>query len=306
MVDALPLIARAAGVSKRYGEVDALCDVDLAIPEGGIFGVIGTNGAGKTTLMRLLQGREVPDCGRVQLLGREARRLTRADRAQLGVQLEKGGLPPHLKTREVLVWLRSLYSVGEDPDALLEAMGLTGCAAQRVRDLSTGQHRLLAVTAALIGTPRLVFLDEPSLGLDPVARRRLWQVLRDAARNGSTLLLCTNLMEEAEALCQRVALLRRGRLLEEATPRDLIARYRSTHRIEFDDEITEGLLSAVQGAGGVIAVLRENAAHTVVSSDPLATLGALSTLGTHPVRLPHFRWVPPRLEDVFHQLEDDH
>lgn len=223
-MDLVPLVVEALRVSRRYGRTHALCAVDLAIEEGCVYGVIGANGAGKTTLLRVLQGREVPDEGRVVLFGRDARILTRSERARCGVQLERGGFPPYLRAMEALSWLRSLYAEGECPATLLEALGIGDCSDRLVRDLSTGWHRRLAVAGALIGRPRLVFLDEPSLGLDLGARDLLWQLLRGVAAGGTSSVIATNSMEEAEALCDRVAFLQRGRVVEEGGPREVIER----------------------------------------------------------------------------------
>lgn len=298
------LAAELCAVTKCFGPLKALCEVDLQVPEGGIFGVIGANGAGKTTAMNLLQGYEGPDGGCVRVMGREPAKLGRAERARIGAQLDRGGLPPGLRARETLAFFRGFYRDGETPSDLLEALGLEAAAEQLVGDLSTGQYRRLAVAAAVVGRPELVFLDEPSLGLDPVGRRMLWRVLRATAARGATILLATNTMEEAESLCDRVAFLRAGRVEVVGSPRSLIERYTPVHRIEFDAELdTEtdaALLAKIAGLGGAVELRREAAQTVLLSRDPSAAIGALLTLPRG--RLPRFRWVAPRLEDAFHEL----
>ncbi len=221
----MPLVASLRGVSKSFGGVRALSDVNLEVLEGEVVGVIGANGAGKTTLMTILQGCQRPDKGDALVFGHRATALGPLERGRLGAQLDRGGLPPNLRVLEVLKLFRRLYGHGLDPLRLLEELGLARSSSQLLRDLSTGQYRRLAVAAALIGQPRLVFLDEPSLGLDPGGRRVLCDVLLDASKRGSTFLLTTNAMEEAETLCTRVAFLRAGRIAETGSPRELTERY---------------------------------------------------------------------------------
>lgn len=296
----MPLAAKVCGVSKSFGNVRALHEVDFDVPEGGVFGVIGANGAGKTTLMTLLQGFDKPDAGRLWVLNREPLRFERSERAQLGAQLDRGGLPPNLRAGEALAFFRGLYRFGENPRDLLAALGLEDAAGQLVRELSTGEHRRLAVAVALVGRPRLVFLDEPSLGLDPVGRQDLWRVLRASAARGATILLTTNAMEEAESLCDRLAFLREGRVEALGSPRALIEQYTWAHRVVFDTSIDAVLLAEIEGLRSVEEVQHESSRTILLSRDPTATIRELVALERQ--RLPRFQWVAPRLEDVFHEI----
>ncbi len=297
----MSVVASLDDVSVAFGVTRALRGVDLSIEAGAVFGVIGVNGAGKTTLLRVLQGLIAPDTGRVELLGCDARRLGSAQRAVLGAQLDRGGLPPNARVREVLVFLRALYGRGHDPDALLDELGLRDAARRLVRDLSTGQHRRLAVAGALVGQPRLIVLDEPSLGLDPLGTRALWQTLHRIASEGATLLLTTNDMDEAEALCHEVAVLREGAVVARGAPTALLERHGALHRIELDTTVDDAGCAGLSRLDAVVEVHREPRHTLLLSRDAVATIRALVTRAA--CRPPRFRWLPPRLEDVVERLQ---
>ncbi len=297
----MPVAVWVEGVRVAFGAVQALRGVDLQAETGAVVGVIGVNGAGKTTLLRVLQGAVVPDTGRAEIFGRDVRRLGPRERGALGAQLDRGGLPPTARAREVLVFLRRLYGRGHEPDALLEELGLGGAAGRLVRDLSTGQHRRLAVAAALIGRPRLVFLDEPSLGLDPIGKRALWESLRRAACAGATILLTTNAMDEAEALCDEVAVLRDGAVVARGAPAALLDRFGALHRIELETAVDAVAAAALARLDAVVEVRRDGRRTLLLSRDAVATIRALVARAAR--RPPRFRWVAPRLEDVVHRVQ---
>ncbi len=306
----MPLVAELQAVSRFYGAIGALREVDFQVPEGGVHGVIGANGAGKTTLLKILQGFEAPDAGRATVLGRDAGALGRSERGQLGAQLDTGGLPRNLRCLELLRFLRRLYAdrgrplgcgLARGSESLLGAVGLEGAATQLVRDLSTGQHRRLAVACALVGEPRVAFLDEPSLGLDPVGKRALWELLLAAAARGTTLLVTTNAMDEAETLCDHVVFLQEGRMVASGSPGSLVDRYAPEHRIRFEGQGDPALLRRLAGLPGVAEVRVEPPGAVLLTRDAMATLRALTAPQAAPV--PPFQWAAPRLEDVFHHFE---
>ncbi len=212
------------GLVKRYdrGAV-ALDGLDLEVRVGECFGLLGPNGAGKTTTVEILEGLLDPTAGEVEVLGMRWSSDERALRERLGVSLQETHLPDRLAVREVLGLFRSFFRHGRDPDEVLRAVSLTEKAGSFYDKLSGGQKQRLAVACALVGDPELLFLDEPTTGLDPQSRLQLWDVIAEFKRDGRTVLLTTHYMEEAERLCDRVAVVDHGKLIALGTPRELIA-----------------------------------------------------------------------------------
>ncbi len=285
---------RAEGVSQRYGSREVLRAIDVEIDTAGVYGLIGANGAGKTTLLRILQGRLRPTAGRATLWGRDASSLPRDRRARVGVQLDHGGLPPLLRVFEAVDWVASLYPGSRPVGALLEELGLHEERREMVRDLSTGTRRRVAFAAALVGSPELLFLDEPCLGLDPVARERVWRLVRAEASRGATIVLSTNAMDEAETLCDGVTVLEKGGVVDRGPPAVLMERCGSPDRIEFETLLPPPLLDALSKTIGVVEVRRGSTGHLLLTREPMATMGALGRISG----LPAFRWVPARLAGV--------
>jgi ABC-2 type transport system ATP-binding protein len=186
-----------------------------------VFGLLGPNGAGKTTTVEILEGYRTPDAGQVRVLGLDPERDGDLLRARIGVMLQEGGLYPGLKAREVLHLFASYYDTAEDPDALLAAVGLTDARDRMVRRLSGGEQQRLSLACALVGKPELVFLDEPTAGMDPQARANTWELVRSIVARGTTVVLTTHLLDEAERLCDRVAIVANGKLAALGTPREL-------------------------------------------------------------------------------------
>jgi ABC-2 type transport system ATP-binding protein len=188
------------------------------VHRGEVFALLGPNGAGKTTTVETLEGYRVPDAGSVRVLGLDPIRESKALKPQIGVMLQQDGLYPGLTVREVLHLFAGYYRQPQHIDNLLERVGLNAAAKTRCRRLSGGQKRRLALAVALVGNPSLVFLDEPTSGMDPQARLATWEIIRDLKRNGATVLLTTHLMDEAERLADRVAIIDHGRLIALDTP----------------------------------------------------------------------------------------
>ncbi|HTF10727.1 MAG TPA: ABC transporter ATP-binding protein [Asanoa sp.] len=209
---------------KRYGDTVAVEDVSFAVDEGEIFGILGPNGAGKTTTVECVEGLRRPDGGTIRVLGLDPGR-DRAELTQrLGVQLQDAQLPERLKVGEALDLYRSFYRQPADPESLIEALGLDAVRRTRFGKLSGGQKQRLSIALALVGNPRVAVLDELTTGLDPRARRETWKLIGDVRARGVTIVLVTHFMEEAERLCDRVAVIDSGRVVTVDTPTALANR----------------------------------------------------------------------------------
>lgn len=212
----------ANSVTKQYGAVRAVDKLSFTVGVGEVFALLGPNGAGKTTTVEILEGYRSPDAGTVRVLGLDPIRQGQRLKQQIGMMLQQDGLYPGLKAQEVLNLYARFYQRPADVAALLERVGLQAAARTRCRQLSGGQKRRLALAVALVGRPSLLFLDEPTAGMDPQARLATWEIIRDLRREGATVLLTTHLMDEAERLADRVAIINHGRLVALDTPAALM------------------------------------------------------------------------------------
>jgi ABC-2 type transport system ATP-binding protein len=221
----------------------AVADLDFEVATGEVFGLLGPNGAGKTTTVEILEGYRRPDAGEVRVLGLDPVADGAALRPRIGVMLQEGGLYPGLRPRELLALFAAYYDDPDDPDALLDLVGLRDSVHTYVRRLSGGQAQRLSLACALVGRPEVLFLDEPTAGMDPHARATTWQLVRDLRRRGTTILLTTHAMDEAEQLCDRVAIISAGRLAAIGSPAELTA-----------DTGDGGLWFSVEGDFDVVAL----------------------------------------------------
>jgi ABC-2 type transport system ATP-binding protein len=210
-----------SGLRKSYGEHEALRGIDFAIASGEVFGLLGPNGAGKTTTVEILEGYRERDAGDVKVLGEDPQHGGTSWRERIGVMLQSSSLYPNLTVRESVRVFAGYYAAPRPPDEVVEIVELGEKADARVRTLSGGQKRRLDLALALVGDPELVFLDEPTTGFDPGARRSAWQTIRNLRELGKTVLLTTHYLDEAEQLADRVAVLRGGVIVREGTPADL-------------------------------------------------------------------------------------
>ena len=223
-IDRSEMAVRCERLRKTYGPVVAVADVTLSVRRGECFGLLGPNGAGKTTTIEILEGLLTPDAGDVEVLGLRWAHHAHDLRQRLGIQLQETQLPDKLTVDETLRLFRSLYPRGRTVDELLAIVELESKRTSRVGRLSGGQKQRLSLACALAGDPDLLFLDEPTTGLDPQSRRQLWTLLDQFRAAGRTILMTTHYMDEAEFLCDRVAVVDHGRIIALGTPKDLIAK----------------------------------------------------------------------------------
>lgn len=217
------LAIEASELQKHFGNVHAVRGLNLQVKCGEVFGLLGPNGAGKTTSLEMLEGLVKPDSGEIRILGMDWRHQANAIRHRIGVQFQSTQLDDKVKVREALEMFGSYYAKSRKPDELLQLLQLEDKADVYQSKLSGGQRQRLALGLALVSNPELVFLDEPTTGLDPQARQSLWDLVRQLKNEGRTVLLTTHYMDEAEALCDRIGIMDQGQILQLGTPRELIA-----------------------------------------------------------------------------------
>jgi ABC-2 type transport system ATP-binding protein len=238
---------------KRYGDRVVLQDVSFSVEEGEIFGILGPNGAGKTTTVECVEGLRVPDGGTISVLGLDPRRDRAELRENLGAQLQESTLPGRLKVGEALRLYASFYRESADPDELLETLGIADQRDTQFRRLSGGQKQRLSIALALVGLPKVAVLDELTTGLDPQARRTTWDLIESVRDSGVTIVLVTHFMDEAERLCDRLALVDGGRIAALDTPAGLVTRAALEQRVSFraPREVDEQVLARLPEVTGV-------------------------------------------------------
>jgi ABC-2 type transport system ATP-binding protein len=296
------------GLVKRYPDVLAVDGLDLDVLPGECFGLLGPNGAGKTTTVEMLEGLTTPDAGTITLLGEQwGRGRDRRLRQQVGVALQETKLSEKLTVRETVRLFRSFFEQGRDIEDVIDVAGLQEKRSARVGKLSGGQKQRLALACALVGAPKLLFLDEPSTGLDPQARLHVWELVEQFKAQGGTVILTTHYMEEAARLCDRVAIVDHGRIIAQDTPAALIASLGASQIVTFtvDGDPGDGVLaeSALAALPGVRSVTRQQAAWVLSVDQAGATLPAIiALLESRGLRMDSLSTHQATLEDVFVHL----
>jgi ABC-2 type transport system ATP-binding protein len=296
----LPVVVSEA--RKAFGRVQAVDGVSFEVGPGEIFGLLGPNGAGKTTTVEMLEGLTRPDGGELRVLGLDVRHHASEIKRRIGVQLQTAALYPHLTVAELIGLFGSFYPRRVPVERVIEELDLGEKRDSLTRTLSGGQQQRLSVALALVNDPELVFLDEPTTGLDPAARRALWDLIEGMKRQGRSVLMTTHYMDEAEALCDRIAIMDHGRILDSGTVNDLISRRFHERAVQFEElaGLEDRRLATISG---VSSVQHEDGTTLLYTADVPATIGSLlemtESMGVEPRGLLVRR---ATLEDVFLQL----
>ncbi|MCI0426193.1 MAG: ABC transporter ATP-binding protein [Actinobacteria bacterium] len=292
---------QVTGLVKRYGEVTAVDGVSLRIEEGEVFALLGPNGAGKTTTVEILEGHRAPTSGEISVLGFRPDKGGRDYRERIGIVLQEGSVERDLTVREALDIYGGMYPKRRSTGELIDLVGLGEKAGARIKTLSGGQQRRLELALGLVGDPDLIFLDEPTTGFDPSARRQAWGILENLTALGKTILLTTHYMDEAQHLADRIAVIARGRIIAEGTPETIGGRAdgRTLVRFALPTGVTPEQLPV---AGAVVS----DGTVTVEASSPTRTLHDLTSWAvSRGLELEHLEVDRPSLEDVYLELTGD-
>ena len=314
----MPAAIQCRDLRKTYdGKLEAVRGLNLEIQSGECFGLLGPNGAGKTTTIEILEGLLAPTSGDVEILGHHWREDEREMREWLGISLQETRLSEKLTVRETIELFASFYREPRSCDEVLEQLQLTEKADSWVGKLSGGQRQRLAVATALVCNPKILFLDEPTTGLDPQSRRQLWDIIRAFQRDGGTVMLTTHYMDEAERLCDRLAIVDQGQIIAEGSPADLIERLGGHHVVEFSISGNSGgsaakapkeaLSAAWSGLPSVESVREDDGLFALNVKQPHLTIPALlEAIARQGSQLQHLTTRQASLEDVFVRLTGRH
>ena len=303
---------------KRFGTFTAVDGVTFAVERGEVFGILGPNGAGKTTTLEIIESLQKPTEGRVSVLGLDVQSKASEVKARIGVQLQASAYYDYLNLTEILALLGSFYPNKAAPAILLEQVGLSDKAVNRVAELSGGQKQRFAVAASLVNNPELVVLDEPTTGLDPQARRNLWSLIKEVNQRGVTVVLTTHSMDEAELLCSRLAIMDHGKLLAVDTPRNLVNKLEASYAVKLttDQPMTMAQLEDLNGRVEVLqsgeqddpgaedgeSSSAENTYLLRLANSPSALKSMLDEIAKIGLGLENLQITPVTLEDVFLEL----
>jgi ABC-2 type transport system ATP-binding protein len=292
-------VIQVSGIRKTYGSTVAVSGISFEVSEGEIFGLIGPNGAGKTTTMECVEGVRTPDSGSISILGLDPFRDVYELQNRIGVQLQQAQLQKRIKVWEAVDLWASLYTRPVNGDQLLEQLGLSSKRNAWFMTLSGGQKQRLFIALALINDPEVVFLDELTTGLDPQSRRAIWDLVRGIRDRGKTVFMTTHLMEEAERLCDRVAIIEHGKIIDMGSPSELVNRHcpERTVVLATENEFAEERLNPISSA-----VTRQGTRFTIQGRGDDFVTEVIHCLAENRIRVTDFRTVLPNLEDVFLKL----
>jgi ABC-2 type transport system ATP-binding protein len=291
-----------SGLRKVYHGVPAVDGIDFEVREGEVFGLLGPNGAGKTTTVECIEGLRVPDGGTITVLGQPHHGRTNGIKERIGIQLQTTGLYPLHTVTELLRLFGAFYKRALPPDDLIPLVSLEDKRNTKSKDLSGGQRQRLSLALALVNDPDLVFLDEPTTGLDPQSRRQMWTIVRGLQARGKTIMLTTHYMEEAQTLCDRVAVMDNGKIIALDSPHDLIAQHFETTAVEFEDK-NSAPLDLLASLPGVTQAKRDGGLVTLYSLDTPRTMeGLLAAARDGKLHFDDLRVRSATLEDVFLKL----
>ena len=297
----MPAVVTVSNLRKNYGSLVAVDDVSFTVEEGEIFGLLGPNGAGKTTTMECVEGVRSPDAGNIRVLGHDPGARATDLQNRIGVQLQEAQLQKRIKVWEAVDLWTTLFPTTVDGEALLDELGLAEKRDARFMNLSGGQKQRLFIALALINDPEVVFLDELTTGLDPQARRKIWEMVLGIRERGKTVFLTTHLMEEAERLCDRVAVIEHGRLIELGTAGELVARHCPERTVHFssDGQVGGETFSTIAGLSSFDS---EESHYRVVGRGPDFISSVIESIAEQRIRVTDFRTETPTLEEVFLKL----
>jgi hypothetical protein len=289
---------RATDVTKRYGDLTAVNGISLEVYPGEIFGIIGPNGAGKTTFMECLEGLRHPTSGTIDVLGEDPSHPSTRWRERIGVQLQIAALPPKITVNEAMALFASMYSDPADPTQLLNELGIAAKGRSYVDKLSGGQRQRVFIALALLGKPDVVFLDELTTALDPQARLAMWDVVRSIRQGGATVVMTTHYMDEAEALCNRVAIIGASRLIALDTVPGLIASIAKGTKVQLrtSQQLSRGIIDEIDGISDVMIAGTSVSMLWSGTGIPQAAIAAIEATG---LTVTDIRTSSPGLEDVF-------
>ncbi len=300
----------ARGIVKRFGDLTAVDGIDLEVEQGTCVAVLGPNGAGKTTTIEMLEGIKQPDAGEIVILGRTWQHDARAIRERIGVQLQETEFQDKLKVYEILRLFDSFYAADADLSEIINTIGLEDKREAFVKTLSGGQKQRLSIGCALLHGPEILFLDEPTTGLDPQARRRVWEVVERFKANGGTVLMTTHYMEEAERLADLVVIVDKGRVITRGSPAEIIASLGAESLVRFsliDEDVRVLAEDELLAMEGVSAVRYEGADIVLSVERTQAVIASLfRVVESRRLRLEDLRTHRPTLEDVFVALTGRH
>jgi ABC-2 type transport system ATP-binding protein len=291
------------GLTKGYGATRAVDGVSFEVGSAEIFGLLGRNGAGKTTTVECLQGLRKADGGQLRVLGLDPRTQSRELRGRIGCQLQESALPGRIKVWEALDWFASFTPGGTDWNALIGEWGLADKRSAHFSELSGGQRQRLFVALALVNNPEIVFLDEMTTGLDPAARHVAWDLIEAIRERGTTVVLVTHAMDEAQRLCDRLAVMDAGRIVAMDTPHDLIARHTREVKVRFTASPAD--LPWLREVPGVTGAVHRNGQAEVTGSGPVA-VDVAAALAGHGLRPADLLVEQPSLEEVFLRITGSH